>query len=174
MKLSGRAVVAALALAIGMAGNARAGEGTIVTAPEYLEYLTEIREGLKEGYPKPLSKREQRIFDEAETSLRRNLAGKGDISELRGETAAEVYAAQQTIIAILSGDEEERVMCRREGRVGTNFRQTRCVSLDTQRKERENSQHVFRNLPASFGGSFGGELREQLGETVRTLPATGW
>ena len=57
-------------------------------------------------------------------------------------------------------------MCRREGRVGTSFRQTRCVSLDTQRKERENSQHVFRNLPASFGG--------ELGETVRTLPATGW
>ena len=166
MKLSAWSLAAALALAVGLAGNARANDDVIVTAPEYLEYLTEIREGLKEGKPKPLSKREQGIFDEVDHSIRSILTGKDMISDLSSEDAAELFASQENLKALLSGRDEERVMCARESRVGTNFRQTRCVSLETQRKEREYSQHVFRNLPADIGG----DLDEVLGVGIRPTP----
>lgn len=88
------------------------------------------------------------------------LDGKQSIQDLTSDEAVALYNAQETLKAVLSGQEEERLMCTREHRVGSNFRQTRCVSLDTQRGEREASQRIFRNMPADFGG--------MLGETVGT------
>lgn len=150
----------ALLIAFAFAGNAIASDDAIVSAREYLEYLDEVREGLKDGKPKPLSDREQGMFDEALQSIRGLLAGKESIEDLSSDEAVALFNSQETIKAVLSGQEEERLLCAREHRVGTNFRQKRCVTLDTQRQEREASQRIFRNLPADFGG--------ELGETMGT------
>ena len=161
MKVTQWGVVGAFLVAFAFAGSAFANDEAIVTAPAYLDYLDQIDEGLKEGKPKPLSKREQSLFDEAAQNIRTILDGQGDIQDLSSDQATALYQAQEMIKSILSGSEEERVMCAREHRVGSNFRQTRCVSLGTQRQEREASQRIFRNLPASFGG-------DELGATVGT------
>jgi|SRR5690554_63859 len=154
-------IAAALLAVLALAGTARAdNDGGVATVPEFLEYLDEIREGLKEGKPKPLSEREQRMFDEADQSIRGLLNGKESIHDLSSDEAIALYNSQETLKAVLSGQEEERLLCAREHRVGSNFRQTRCVSLDTQREEREASQRIFRNMPADIGG--------ELGKTVGT------
>lgn len=158
MKVIEWGMVGAFLVALAFSGSAVANDGTIVTAPEYLDYLDQIDEGLKEGKPKPLSEREQAMFDEAAHSIRGLLAGKESIADLSSDEAIALFNSQETIKAVLSGREEERLMCTREHRVGTNFRQKRCVTLDTQRQEREASQRIFRNLPADIGGELGASV----------------
>ena len=148
MKVAEWGVVGALLVALALAGNARADHGDVATAPEYLEYLAELRGGFEEGVPRSLSKREQRMFDEADQNIRSLLAGKDSIDDLPNEQAVSLYSSQEQIKAILSGAEDNRVICRREARAGTHFRETRCVSAELRASQQEAAQDLLRRAPA--------------------------
>lgn len=149
MRGIGTAVVLAGVLLGSLAQTALAGgeEGTIVSAPEYLEYLGELRAALEEDKPKPLSQTEWRNFDRADASIRRLLQGRESVMELPVDERVQLHNAQEQIVSILSGNEDERVICRRQSSVGTHFRQTECVTASQRRQERDASMEMVRRMP---------------------------
>lgn len=141
-------------LVVFVAGNLRAEDGEIVSVPDYMQYLTDLRESLQEGKPKPMSAREWRMFDQADRSIRSILSGREKIDDLPRQQALDLHNSQETIKALLAGREDERTICKREARVGTNFRQTRCVSLATRQQEQRNAEHMMRRLPQPWRENF--------------------
>lgn len=139
--------LACLLLAVAMlsSGVVRAeAEPQHVGVADYLQYLDDLREAFKEEKPKPLSDNEWRLFDDADAKARAAVAGHDNTETLSVAQKASLFEAQQTIIAVLDGKHDERVICRREGRVGTNLKKTHCVSVTQLRLERENARRMMR------------------------------
>lgn len=151
MKAARWTAAGVLMLVVALAGNVSANSGgPTTTVPEYLDYLTELREGFKEGEPKPLSRREQQLFDNADRDIRKILAEVDSVEDLSRDASMALYNSQEQIQAILTGAEDTRVLCKREARAGTNFRQTRCVNAATRQVEQEAAQELLRRFPTWF------------------------
>lgn len=148
MKITELGMVGVLLAALVVAGNVRADDGSdVATVPEYLEFLAELREGFANEDPWPLSKREQRMFDEADRNIRRLLSGRDSIDGLSSEQSIALYNSQQQIRAILTGEEDTRIICRRVARTGSHMRQTRCVSAELHQAQREEAHDLLRRSP---------------------------
>lgn len=147
MKIAEWGVAGAMALALALGGTASANSTGPVTAPEYLEYLTQLRAGFEEGEPKPLSNREQKLFDDADQNIRSILSATDNVEDLPQDQAVALFNSQEQIKAILSGAEDTQVICKREARAGTNFRQKRCISAATRDEQREAAQELLRRFP---------------------------
>ena len=154
MKLSECGIAGAMLALLLLAGNVRAQEGPTVTAPGYLEYLAQVREDLEHGEPRALSESEQRTFDEAHASIRRLLAGKDSISELRGQQMVALFNSQERINAILAGTEADELICRREAETGSHLRETRCATASQRREAQEAGQELMRRFPAQTLGQY--------------------
>lgn len=150
MKIAAWGVAGVMVLALALGGTASANNTASVTAPEYLEYLAELRAGFEQGKPKPLSNREQKLFDDADQNIRSILSGADSIDDLPEDQAVALFNSQEQIKAILSGAEDTRVVCKREARAGTNFRQTRCVSNATRNEQQQAAQELLRRFPTGF------------------------
>lgn len=154
MKISEWGIAGALLAVLVLAGNVRAEEGPTITAPEYLEYLAQVREGLEHGEPRQLSEREQHTFDEAHGDIRRLLAGKDSISELHGRQMVTLFNSQERINAILTGTEADELICRREAETGSHFRETRCATASQRQEAQEAGQELLRRFPAQTLGQY--------------------
>ena len=154
MKVSEWGVAIVLLAAMLLAGNVRAEEGPTITAPEYLEYLAQVREDLEYGEPRELSEGEQRTFDEAHQNIRQLLDGKGSISELRGKQMVALFNSQERINAILTGTEADELICRREAETGSHLRETRCATASQRKEAQEAGQELLRRFPAQSLGQY--------------------
>lgn len=149
-----RLVCAVLVLSLGAAAHA---EGPTTSVEDFLAYMTELRTGLESDHPKPLSEKEWQLFDSADRDIRRILAGKASIDELSLRQQEQLINAQERVTAILTGAEDDRLICRRERTVGTHFQRTTCVTVRQRRQEQEDAQHALNRMPAS-------DIPEQLRE----------
>ncbi len=129
------------------AGNVLSSEAAPASASEYLQYLTDVRASLKKNKPRPLSSKEWQSFEKADASIRSLLGGHENVGTLSDSQRIELYNAQEQISGILNGNDDERVICRQEGRVGTSFRETRCVTLAQRRSEREAARDLLLRTP---------------------------
>lgn len=140
-------------LLAGVAGMVRADDalsanGEQVAPEDYLQYLTELRSGFNEGKPRKLSTREWKMFDEADATARRLLAGREDAEGLSEQSAAQLFTAQEKVVAILEAKENERLICRREGTTGSHRKQTKCTTAAQREAQSEAAQQWFRDRPA--------------------------
>lgn len=88
------------------------------------------------------------------SSVEQNLAGMAEVFDRRGsmdrmsnEEQIYVVNAQESINALLTRNDGDRLVCRMEQRTGTNFRHKVCLTArewaDTSRRARETYQNEF-------------------------------
>lgn len=147
MKAKTLFAAAVLVLGVALVGAAQAANEAQASPAEFIAYLDEVRGELKEGKPKPLSRREQGLFDRADRDIRGILAGVESVDELDQDQSAALFNAQEQIKAILTGAEDEQVICRNESRIGSHFRERRCVSVATRREQQDAAQELLRRFP---------------------------
>jgi hypothetical protein len=136
-----------LALALGFSGMAQAQQTASVPVADFLNYMNELRDGFRQGKPRPLSSREQDLFDAADRDIRSVLVGKDNIEQLTRRERERLINAQERVTAILTGAEDERVICRRQRSVGTHFQRTTCVTVGQRRQETEDAQTALQRMP---------------------------
>lgn len=121
----------------------------MLDVPEYREFLAELRENVENGVPRRLSRKEMERFNELDRNLNSLLAGVDDIDQLGTDAKTQVFNAHEAIWSTVVGRDEDQVVCRREGRVGSHFTQTRCRNLSDIRREQRAAQsllmHEYRN-----------------------------
>lgn len=130
---------------LGTQQSARATDA--VSVDEFLAYQRELRANFEVDEPKPLSAREWRLFDQAQEQIEALLAGRISVDELNAEQRAALMTAQDQVSAILAGEEDDRLICRRERTVGTHFQRTRCVTYAQLRQEREDAREAKNRSP---------------------------
>jgi hypothetical protein len=118
-----------------------------VSVADYLTYQEQVRENFRAGSPKPLSTREWDMLDRAQADVRGILEGKEKIEDLTPDQRAALLNAQERVIAIMTGEEDERIVCRRERTVGTHFQRTTCVTVAERRQERADAEGALQRLP---------------------------
>lgn len=114
---------------------------------QYLTYLDELRAGFSQEKPKPLSPSEWKVFDKSEQAIRRATAGKTDFNELSARELTQVVNARRDIVALIEGTADERMVCRRESRVGTRIQRTTCISRAQYEAERQAAQDMVLRFP---------------------------
>jgi hypothetical protein len=136
-----------LALAFTLFGAVQAEAPERASVESFLTYMNDLRAGFKEAKPKPLSAREWELFDAADKDIRAVLDGKDSIDGLSRRERERLINAQERVTAILTGAEDDRLICRRERTVGTHFQRTTCVTVAERRREREESQQALNRMP---------------------------
>lgn len=136
-----------LSLAFTCLGAAHAQQPENASVETYLSYMKDLRASFEQSKPKPLSEREWEIFNDADKDIQSLLEGRSDISELSSRQRQDLINAQGKVTAILTGAEDDRLICRRERTVGTHFQRTSCVTVKQRRLEREASQDALNRMP---------------------------
>lgn len=128
----------------------------VVGIAEYLEFLDTLAVAISNEEPRALNARELEIYRRVDRDLRRELDGVDDIAELHRDRQLRVYNLHQELQGVIIGDSRNRVICRREHRVGTHFRTTTCMTVqqfeELQHRNRDWLRSVFRTGPMPEGG----------------------
>ena len=131
-------------LALGMlSGNVMAKdtearvETTSVTA--ILENLDSIDAAIATNDPRvaSLSDKDKRDLKAEQAKVRKLLAGKEALGDLPSRDRLTAYNSLETIYGIVSGNREDRVVCRREHTIGSNRPQTNCMTAKDRQQARE-------------------------------------
>ncbi|MEM1080188.1 MAG: hypothetical protein AAGH65_01270 [Pseudomonadota bacterium] len=101
----------------------------IIDPQEFLEFLDDLNAGLTIGDPRDLNEIEQRLFDRLYRELHSLLNEVDTVDALPENEQMMVFNSTQELWATVVGREEDQVICRREHRVGTNFKRTTCMTV---------------------------------------------
>lgn len=75
------------------------------------------------------------------------LASVNDVSELSDDAKADLFNQQELVNTILTmAENDSRVVCRRRGRLGTNFKTTMCETVKDRRERQEADRLAIDNL----------------------------
>lgn len=109
-----------------------------VGVTEYLAFLDTLAESIRKDEPRPLTDLELDVYHRVDRNLRLRLDDVEDIVELPQADQVKIFNLHQQLEAVIIGDSKNRVICRREQRVGTHFRTTTCMTV----QEFEDLQHL--------------------------------
>ena len=131
-------------LLLGVTTMAAANFGTPPNAGEIMREQRAIREQAESSTGKysrfkpeamvRLTKAQEKVF--------RLLDGKQSVEHLDMHQKVELFNALEEVKAVLNDNEQDRLICRREHRVGTTIKETRCATV-AQRKELEEGSKAF-------------------------------
>lgn len=107
----------------------------IVSTAEFLSFLDTLETDLENGEPRELTRLEQRRVNELSSELRSMLDGVERVDRLNSNTQTQIYNKTQELWTAVVGRTEDQVVCRREHRVGTNFKTTRCRTIEQIRED---------------------------------------
>ncbi|NKI34506.1 hypothetical protein HFP89_04925 [Wenzhouxiangella sp. XN79A] len=122
----------------------RAEAPRIVDTAEFLVFLDTLEQDLEAGEPRELNRLEMRRVQEISKDLREMLDGVDSIDQLNNNAQTEVYNTTQALWAAVIGRDEDQVICRREHRVGTNFKSTRCRTVSEIREDQSSADRYLR------------------------------
>ena len=91
-----------------------------------------------------LTKAQEKVF--------RLLDGQQSVEHLNMNQKVELFNALEEVKAVLSDNDQDRLICRRETKVGTTIKETRCATV-AQRKELEENSKAFM-APRTCSGGF--------------------
>jgi len=94
-----------------------------------------------------LTKAQERVF--------RLLDGKQSVDHLNMHQKVELFNALEEVKAVLNDNEQDRLICHRERKVGTTIKETRCATV-AQRKDLEEGGKAFLGPRTCSGGSVPG------------------
>jgi len=115
-----------------------------VPVDEYLEFLDSLAVSISQGEPRPFTRTEINLYRRIDSQLRDQLEGYDNIEQLSTHSKLQVFNLHEELQAVVIGDPANQVICRREHRVGTNFRTTRCVNIDDFRDQQRAGQEFLR------------------------------
>lgn len=116
----------------------------IVDADEFLAFLDTLEQDLEAGEPRELTRLEKRRVSELSQDLREMLDGVESVEQLNNNAQTEVYNKTQALWAAVVGRDEDQVICRREHRIGTNFKTTRCRTVSEIREDQRSADRYLR------------------------------
>ncbi|HKL53159.1 MAG TPA: hypothetical protein VJ902_04315 [Wenzhouxiangellaceae bacterium] len=122
----------------------RAEAPQIVDAQEFLVFLETLEQDLEAGEPRELTRLEKRRVEELSNELRGMLDGVETVDQLNNNAKTEVFNTTQELWATVIGRDEDQVICRREHRVGTNFKTTRCRTVSEIREDQRSAGRYLR------------------------------
>lgn len=120
-----------------------------VTIGEYLEFLDALATSIGEGVPRDFNQAEQANFRRVDNSLRDLLASRSSLDELNESQQVRLFNLHEELQAIVIGEPEAQVICRRRHTVGTHFQRTTCKTQDEFDRDQQESQRYLRNLYGS-------------------------
>jgi hypothetical protein len=160
--MSFRSLISAALLlaAFGFASEGRA-QGAVIdstgaqvivetSAHKILEQQTEIREeaGAKQGRYRDMDRRELTRLEKEQDLVFALLEGKASSTELAREDQLKLFNSLETIAAIVNRAEDDRMVCRRTRRTGSNMSETVCKTVAQRREEEERARSAFATRPA--------------------------
>lgn len=114
----------------------------VVSVPEYTEFLDKLDTAVDEGIPRELNKEERAEYNKIDRQLRTSLAGHQTIETMNHEEKIELYNLHEALQAVVVGEQENQVICRKQRTVGTHFKETTCKT----RREFEQEQQASRRF----------------------------
>lgn len=111
------------------------------SVPAILENLDSIDAALNANDERLAGLKEKDRHDlvAEQSKVRKLLAGKETLGELSSRDRLSAYNSLETIHGIVSGNREDRVICRREHTVGSNRPQTNCMTAREREEIRKSS-----------------------------------
>jgi len=89
-----------------------------------------------------ISHKDANIVRDALDRMSENLQGVADLGEMTVAQRAELYNDQELVNTILTmAENDSRMVCRRRGRLGTNFKTTTCETV-AERRERQEADRL--------------------------------
>lgn len=122
----------------------RAEAPRIVDTQEFLAFLETLERDLEAGEPRELTRLEKRRVEELTNELRGMLDGVESVDQLNNNAQTEVFNTTQALWSAVIGRDEDQVICRREHRVGTNFKTTRCRTVSEIREDQRSADRYLR------------------------------
>lgn len=123
-----------------LAFNAMAKESTKLTAFELFEEqkATILKDIQDDVIYEEIAYSDVKIVKSALDNMSVTLAGVNDISELSDDDKADLFNQQELVNTILTmAENDSRVVCRRRGTLGTNFKTTLCETVKDRRERQE-------------------------------------
>ena len=131
-------------------------DSEVVSPAQFLAWLDDLQAGLEDGEPRELNAVDLAEVDALASELRSLLAGVDDISTLNPNQKAMIFNTSEALWGVVSGNESDRVVCRKERQAGTHFKRTRCRSVAELRREDRETQMWLRTIrgpgPMPSGG----------------------
>jgi hypothetical protein len=89
-----------------------------------------------------ISHKDANIVRDALNRMSENLQGVSDLSEMTVDQRAALYNDQELVNTVLTmAENDSRMVCRRRGRLGTNFKTTICETV-AERRERQEADRL--------------------------------
>ena len=117
-----------------------------VSVDDYLVFLDNLKDSVERGEIRDFNRREYQSFQRIDRELRAELANVDHINQLAGRNKIRVFNLHEELQGVVVGDPENYMICRREHRVGTNFRQTQCISAGDFRRSQEENRRQLRQI----------------------------
>lgn len=90
-----------------------------------------------------ISHKDANIVRDALNRMSENLQGVTDLSEMTVDQRAALYNDQELVNTVLTmAENDSRMVCRRRGRLGTNFKTTTCETV-AERRERQEADRLI-------------------------------
>jgi TolA-binding protein len=116
----------------------------IVSTAEFLSFLDTLETDIGNGEPREMTRLEKRRVGELSDELRGMLAGVDQVDQLNSNLQTQIYNKTQELWTAVIGRAEDQVVCRREHRVGTNFKTTRCRTIEQIREDQRTADQYLR------------------------------
>lgn len=162
MRILGLVAAALLAGAL-LPDTARAGQADVATrvvvetsAEKILGQQTRILEEVtaKQGRYRDLDSRSLDRLKREQVTVFSLLEGKTSSNELNREDQLKLFNSLEAISAIVNQDEDERMVCRRARRTGSNMSETVCKTVAQRREEQEKARAALPSRHALSCGNF--------------------
>ncbi len=120
---------------------------------EFLNFQKDVRASFAEGVPRELTKHEWELLDLAQGEIEQLLKGRRSIEALNRRQKARLLNAQERVNALLTNNEDDRLLCLPEHNVGTRLQQISCHTVADRREYRDAAQGALLGAPRSSGAS---------------------
>lgn len=118
-----------------LAQRADAEARKITDAEAFLDEIDETLAMAREGTYGPLKKGSMVQAESARDKIARLLEGHENAMELQPDERIELYNAQETIVAMVRNEDKDRMVCKKEIRLGSRMPTTECLTV-AQREEK--------------------------------------
>lgn len=144
-------LMASIALSTTLASNAHARE--VASIGEFITALEELRGKLEEGDPRALSNREWREFNKLHGRFEKLLQGVDSVEQLSDDDQIALVNTQEELdTLLLGGQNDERIICRKERRTGTRIPRHSCITQRELEIERERTRNSLLDIRSTMSG----------------------
>lgn len=124
---------------------------TMVSVPEYLQFLDDLNDAIQSGETRPLNNTERQRHQQLDRDLRRALASVDSVDQLTHNQRVDVFNMHEELQAVVVGHPENQVICtRRAATTASRVRRTTCMTVEEfqyQQRRTEDDLRRFARIP---------------------------